>query len=81
MAPYGCDMNIKSQDEMVMFEVIAQDLHQKLGRLIASNQCVNMESNDKNRQLLKYLLGVKDKCDLKHTFQARFVSSFFFTMS
>lgn len=70
------DMEIKSQDELVMFEVIAKELYAELSKLISANQPSYLDINEKNRQLLKFLLNTNDKNDLNKNFGSKFVSEF-----
>ena len=68
------EFNIKDQNEMVMLEVIAKELVQKLQDLILLNQCAKTEANEKNRQLLKFLLRTSNQSQLKPNLNEKLVS-------
>ena len=73
---YSLELNIKNQDETVMFEVLARDLLGTLNELVASYQSCKTERNENNRELLKFLLKTNTVDELKNNLNGRFVSRF-----
>ena len=68
------ELNIKDQNEMVMLEVIAKEIIQKLNELVILYQCTKTEANEKNRQLLRLLLKTNSEAELKLNLNGKFVS-------
>ncbi len=71
---FSLELNIKNQDETVMFEVLTKDLLHTLNELVTSYQSCKTERNENNRELLKFLLKTNTIDELKNNLNGRFVS-------
>ena len=73
---FSVELNIKNQDETVMFEVLAKSLLQTLNELLMSYTSCKTERNENNRELLKFLLKTNTIDELKANLNGKFVSYF-----